>query len=91
MTKYYAFERPIGKLTYIGKSNNITGNMNINGRLFAFSSEEKRTLFIKSCPKNKSRQEIRRRDIRGLFLGISLKELEAYLVTLPIDDTSNYK
>ena len=53
MTRFYVFERPIGKMEYSGANNCVTGERSVKGQLFAFSSLHHRALFIKACPSNK--------------------------------------
>ncbi|WP_394230936.1 hypothetical protein, partial [Shewanella colwelliana] len=59
---------------------------NIQGRLFAFSSIDKRASFIRHCPSDKCRHTLKHCEVRSLFLGMSLKGLKALLLALPVDE-----
>ena len=85
MARFYAFERLVGKVEYVGSVNRATGNRSIKGELLAFSTLHARMGFIQACPDGCFRHEIKHGEVRGLFLGIPVKELEAFLSALPIE------
>ena len=85
MARFYAFERAIGKVEYSCANNCVTGERSVKGQLFVFSSLHHRALFIKACPSDKFRHIVKHSEVRGLFLGMSVKGLEALLLALPID------
>lgn len=85
MARFYAFERAIGKVEYSGAKSCVTGERRVKGQLFTFSSLHNRALFIHSCPNDKFRHIVKHSEVRELFLGMSVKGLDALLLALPSD------
>lgn len=83
MATYYVFERPSGKVQY--EVNSTSSGYSIRGQLFTFSSLDKRSQFIKKCPCDMSRQEVRYCELRGLHLGMSEKEFKQKMSRLTLN------
>ena len=85
MARFYAFERKAGKVKYSDIKNEVTGGKSIEGQLRAFSTLNKRALFIQACPNDKCRHAVKHSEVRDLFLGHTQKSLDTLLFELTVD------
>ena len=84
MSVYYAFEYPQGRVQSVGEPNPVTGEQNINGLLFAFSTKEKRERFIQCETVASRRASITHKDVRSVHLGMSLKVFRDMLAKIDV-------
>ena len=84
MSVYYAFEYPPGRIQSMGEPNQVTGDKNIKGQLFAFSTQGKRERFIQCEMATSRRARITHKGVRTVRLGMSLKMFREMLENIDV-------
>lgn len=84
MSIYYAFEYPSGRIQSVGEPNLVTGDKNIKGQLFAFSTQGKRERFIQCEMAMSRRAPITHKGVRAVRLGMPLKVFREMLANIDV-------